>query len=236
MTWYYAVDDDRRGPVDEGTLSTLIGSGVVTRSSLVWRQGMGDWRAAGATELARYFSGEPPPAPAAAPAPPPPVRPSASGRGHAASAYAPPSASAEPRGEPGAIEPRNVAVIIVLSFVTLGIYALYLLYRWAEEINRVSGRTRLNGTTALVVTLFTCGLGSLVFIPMYAFELEKTAAERGVPERQANLGMLVVGIEVGGFLLAIATAGVGLFITRPITMAFVQMELNKLAVRPVGGA
>ena len=42
--WYYAVNKERKGPVDEATLLELASSGTLTSESLVWREGMGDWQ------------------------------------------------------------------------------------------------------------------------------------------------------------------------------------------------
>lgn len=65
MTWYYAVGNERQGPVDDATLDRLIATGVVTTDTLVWRAGMADWQ-----PLAQA---RPPAAPAPPPAPPPPA-------------------------------------------------------------------------------------------------------------------------------------------------------------------
>jgi uncharacterized RDD family membrane protein YckC len=44
MDWYYSVGGERRGPVPEEELMRLAYSGVVIDSTLVWKQGMADWR------------------------------------------------------------------------------------------------------------------------------------------------------------------------------------------------
>lgn len=44
MEWYYSTGGERRGPVPEDELLGLAHSGVVTAATLVWRQGMADWR------------------------------------------------------------------------------------------------------------------------------------------------------------------------------------------------
>jgi hypothetical protein len=42
--WYYAVGNERKGPVDE---ATLAGLGTLTPETLVWRHGMTGWMPAG---------------------------------------------------------------------------------------------------------------------------------------------------------------------------------------------
>ena len=44
MTWYYAIGNERQGPVDDATLDRLIASGTVTADTLVWRAGKADWQ------------------------------------------------------------------------------------------------------------------------------------------------------------------------------------------------
>lgn len=44
MDWYYAVEDERRGPVSQDEFDGLVRDGTITLSTLVWRQGMPDWQ------------------------------------------------------------------------------------------------------------------------------------------------------------------------------------------------
>jgi len=44
MTWYYALGNERQGPVDDAELDRLIASGTITNDTLVWRAGMADWQ------------------------------------------------------------------------------------------------------------------------------------------------------------------------------------------------
>ncbi|MFT3831452.1 MAG: RDD family protein [Opitutaceae bacterium] len=43
MAWYYAVSNQRLGPVSEEEFGALVINGTITPSTLVWRQGMNDW-------------------------------------------------------------------------------------------------------------------------------------------------------------------------------------------------
>jgi len=44
MTWYYALGNERQGPIDDAALDRLIATGVVKSDTLVWRAGMADWQ------------------------------------------------------------------------------------------------------------------------------------------------------------------------------------------------
>ena len=44
MTWYYALGNERQGPIDDAALDRLIATGVVRQDTLVWKAGMADWQ------------------------------------------------------------------------------------------------------------------------------------------------------------------------------------------------
>ena len=44
MDWYYAAGNERKGPISEDDLRRLTETGVVTGKTLVWREGMVDWK------------------------------------------------------------------------------------------------------------------------------------------------------------------------------------------------
>ena len=44
MNWYYATDGRQLGPVDEVELDDMVRAGTLAASSLVWTQGMVEWR------------------------------------------------------------------------------------------------------------------------------------------------------------------------------------------------
>ncbi len=69
MTWYYAHDGARKGPVSRDDLQVALTRGEVDRQSLVWCQGMPQWQALESVEeLQPLLAHVPPPLP---PEPPP---------------------------------------------------------------------------------------------------------------------------------------------------------------------
>jgi uncharacterized RDD family membrane protein YckC len=44
MEWYYAIDDDRLGPISQERFDELINDGTITGDTLVWHANMGDWQ------------------------------------------------------------------------------------------------------------------------------------------------------------------------------------------------
>jgi hypothetical protein len=65
VQWFYAVDDESKGPVSEDELLKLFADGTVKMSSLVWKKTMKEWRKASETVLADNLENAPPPLPKA---------------------------------------------------------------------------------------------------------------------------------------------------------------------------
>jgi uncharacterized membrane protein YjgN (DUF898 family) len=116
MNWYYAVGGERHGPFGRDEFVRIIGTGVITDATLVWREGMAEWRPF--ADLKAEF-GPPPVAGMVDPAPGQPAGPAP--------------------GTPVAFEFTGNAgeyfkiwiVNLLLTIVTLGIYAA-----WAKVRNR----------------------------------------------------------------------------------------------------
>ena len=43
MSWYYAENNDRKGPIDDTAFQDLVRAGTVRANTLVWREGMANW-------------------------------------------------------------------------------------------------------------------------------------------------------------------------------------------------
>lgn len=72
--WWYASGGERAGPVTLQALEQAIDDGAIDRDTLVWRDGMAQWQAAGSVDdVNALFPVEPPPLPAAEEPTPPPL-------------------------------------------------------------------------------------------------------------------------------------------------------------------
>ena len=70
--WYYAMGDEKHGPVTAEQLRALARSGELAPTDLVWTDGMGDWRQASSVkDLLPPARSTPPPRTAVAPMKPP---------------------------------------------------------------------------------------------------------------------------------------------------------------------
>ncbi len=62
--FFVGINGTQAGPFDSGTLAAKVRAGEITRDTLVWKQGMANWVAAGSmTDLASFFASTPPPLP-----------------------------------------------------------------------------------------------------------------------------------------------------------------------------
>ena len=43
MSWYYAENNDRRGPIEDAAFQELVRGGTIKPETLVWREGMANW-------------------------------------------------------------------------------------------------------------------------------------------------------------------------------------------------
>ncbi|MEN6386061.1 MAG: DUF4339 domain-containing protein [Phycisphaerales bacterium] len=58
--WYYIINGQRFGPVDDDTIFSLIDQGTIQMRTFVWKAGMSDWTHAISTELSEKFFTVPP--------------------------------------------------------------------------------------------------------------------------------------------------------------------------------
>lgn len=56
------------------------------------------------------------------------------------------------------IQKRDLALCIILSIVTCGIYGLYWMYSMTEDVAKLSNKTNLSGGLSVLLTIITCGI------------------------------------------------------------------------------
>jgi len=110
------------------------------------------------------------------------------------------------------VQERNIAVSIILSLVTCGIYGLYWFVCLTNDTNTVSGEEGTSGGMALVLTLVTCGIYGLYWAYKCGEKLDTAKQKRGIPA--SNGGILYLILFIFGGIIA---------------YALIQNELNKLA-------
>ncbi len=63
--WYYTVNNQPVGPIEEDKIKQALTKQTINVNTLVWKEGMAEWKPLGQTELAKFAAG--------LPVPPPPV-------------------------------------------------------------------------------------------------------------------------------------------------------------------
>ena len=111
------------------------------------------------------------------------------------------------------IEQRNIALSVVLTLITCGIYGAYWFIVLTNEVCKLSGDPEFTGLKHFLLSIVTCGIWSLV----WAYQIGKH-----VSEAQRQRGMLVSDNAVIYLVL-------GLFgISSIVTYALVQNDVNKM--------
>ena len=112
-----------------------------------------------------------------------------------------------------AVSPKNIALCIILSIVTCGIYAYIWLYTLTEDTKVISGDNSLpSGIMVIVFSILTCGVYACYWTYKQGEILERTLATRGI--NVANQGI---------FLLILSAIGLG-----TVAYAIMQDHINKL--------
>ena len=111
------------------------------------------------------------------------------------------------------IKERNVALCIVLSLVTCGIYGIYWFVCLTNDTNTVTGEEGTSGGLAFLFSIITCGIYSFFWAYKQGEKLDKAKVERGMQSGSNAILYLLLSI----FGLSI------------VAWALMQSELNKMA-------
>ena len=80
------------------------------------------------------------------------------------------------------IEKRDVALSVILTFITCGLYGLYWMYKLTEEIHALSGKPRTpDGGTVVLYTILTCSFYFYYWLYKIGGELVDLRRENGLP-------------------------------------------------------
>lgn len=111
---------------------------------------------------------------------------------------------------------RSIVKIVLLSFFTLGIYFLYLIYAISKEVNELTNDSKNNPTVDLVLSIFTLGLYTFYWFYKISRQIE---------EYEEILAMKKSSIAILTVVLAIFLYSYG---GPLISIALIQNELNKI--------
>lgn len=107
---------------------------------------------------------------------------------------------------------RNIALCIIFSIITCGIYSLYWLVRLTDEINEIAGIDDTSGGMVLLFTIITCGIYG--FYWAYKVGEKVDGIKQGRGELSSNTGILYLILSIIGLSI--------------ITYCLIQNEINKI--------
>ena len=113
------------------------------------------------------------------------------------------------------IKNRNIALCIVFSIITCGIYGLYWFICLNDDVNTLSGHTQdgTSGGIALLLSIVTCNIYFIYWNYKQGEKIDEAKNARGISS--SNTGVLYL-------LLSIFGLGI-------ISYALMQSELNNYA-------
>lgn len=117
---------------------------------------------------------------------------------------------------------RSVTRVVVLSFLTFGIYYLYLIYAISKEVNELTNEYNNNPTVDLVLSIFTLGL--YTFYWFYKISRQIEGYEEILTMKKSSIALITV-------LLSVVLYSYGGPI---ISIAIIQNEINKVIDEKVG--
>lgn len=111
------------------------------------------------------------------------------------------------------IKRRDIAVAIILSIVTCGIYGLYWFVCLNDDLNELTDREGTSGGVALILSLVTCGIYAIYWMYKAGEKVDELKSRRGQTSQYSGIVYLVLSLF-----------GFGI-----VSYALIQDELNKHA-------
>ena len=113
------------------------------------------------------------------------------------------------------VQQRNIAVCIILSIVTCGLYGIYWFVCLTDDTNVVYGAEGTSGVKALLFTFITCGIYGYYWMYKQGEKLEDAKVRRGIGQPGQSTGIVYLLLAIFGFGI--------------ISDALMQDSLNRLA-------
>ncbi len=111
------------------------------------------------------------------------------------------------------VQRKNIALCIILSIVTCGIYLLYWMVCLTDDTNSIAQENGTSGVLALVLTIVTCGIYGLYWAYKCGEKIDRAHELRGEPSSNGGILYLILYVFVS-----------------VIALAVMQNEVNKFAM------
>ncbi len=127
---------------------------------------------------------------------------------------------------------KNIALCIILSLFSCGIYGVFWYVALTDDVNEVTGEDGPSGWLCVLFSILTCGIYDFFWAHQQGEKLDRSRTASGASF--GNLGMLYMGLKLGAYVAVLfgifASGGVlsGLVGNiNVIIMALMQDEVNK---------
>lgn len=102
------------------------------------------------------------------------------------------------------IQKRDIAIAVILSLVTCGIYTYYWMYKLTEESNYLSRNHSLDPALSIVFSIITCGIYSYYWVYKVGKNMSAAQNMHGkIPNDNAVLYLIlaIFGFSIVDFAL-----------------------------------
>lgn len=110
------------------------------------------------------------------------------------------------------VQPKNIAMCVILSMCTCGIYGIIWFIALTDDTNQLAGDFKTSGGMAFLFSLITCGLYSIYWMYKQGDKIDYIKQSRGIPS--SNTGILY---------LILSILGLGI-----VSYCLMQNEINQL--------
>ncbi len=111
------------------------------------------------------------------------------------------------------LQRRDLAVSIVLTIITCGIYGFYWMYCLTQDANYISGDQSMSPGTTILLTIVTCGIYGIYWAYKMGKNIQYAKAYNGRPAEDRSTLYLILAI----------------FGLQIVNYALMQDDLNSLA-------
>lgn len=100
------------------------------------------------------------------------------------------------------VQRRSIALYIVLTLITCGIFGIVWMIMLANDVNVVSGVTDTSGIVVFLLTVVTCGIYGWYWAYRCGEKIDRAKQARGIPA--SNGGVLYLLLYIFGGIIAYA--------------------------------
>ena len=111
------------------------------------------------------------------------------------------------------VKNRNIALCIIFTIITCGIYGIYWFVVLTDETNTATGQQGTSGIVAFLLSVVTCNIYGLYWAFKQGEKLDYAKQKRGIPA--GNNGIAYLLLCMFGFGI--------------VAYALMQNDLNKMA-------